>query len=197
MRIAPALDVQGHRGARALRPENTLPAFEYALAAGVTTLELDCGITSDGVVVVCHDPVLNPDITRGRDGAWITGPAIALHELSYDELLRYDVGRIRPGSAYAARFPRQVGTDGVRIPRLNEVFDLAARSGRDDVSFNIETKVSPLAPGLTRDPFEFTDLLVNEIARAGITSRTTVQSFDWRTLQHVKRHHPALSLIHI
>ena len=66
--VAHALDIQGHRGARGLAPENTLPAFARALAIGVTTLELDCAITRDGVVVVSHDPAFNPDIARGPDG---------------------------------------------------------------------------------------------------------------------------------
>jgi len=59
-----AFDLQGHRGARGLLPENTLPAFERALDLGVTTLELDIAITSDGVLVIHHDPTLNPNITR-------------------------------------------------------------------------------------------------------------------------------------
>ena len=43
-------DLQGHRGARGLEPENTLPAFATALALGVTTLELDVGLTLDATV---------------------------------------------------------------------------------------------------------------------------------------------------
>src|ERR1700741_5157316 len=87
------VEVQGHRGARGLAPENTLPAFARALEVGVDTLEMDTGITRDGVVVVGHDPLLNPDITRGPDGRFLekTGPAV--HDLTYEELQRYDVGR--------------------------------------------------------------------------------------------------------
>src|ERR1700682_4673519 len=74
---ATPLDLQGHRGARGLAPENTLPAFARALEVGVATLELDTGVTRDGVVVVAHDSVLNPDIARGPDGRWIAkGTAI-------------------------------------------------------------------------------------------------------------------------
>ncbi len=115
---AAALDIQGHRGARGLMPENTLPAFAKALAIGVTTLELDCAITKDGVVVVSHDPVLNPDITRGPDGQWLrdTGPAI--WSLTFEELRRYDVGRLNPARAYAKRWPVQQAVDGTRLPRL-------------------------------------------------------------------------------
>src|SRR3972149_237218 len=69
--FASAFDLQGHRGARGLAPENTLPAFAAALSLGVSTLELDTAITKDGVVVVSHDARLNPDITRGTDGRWL------------------------------------------------------------------------------------------------------------------------------
>src|SRR5687767_3456549 len=94
---AHAFDLQGHRGARGLLPENTLPAFERALRIGVTTLEMDAAITADGVVVVSHDPVLNPDLVRGPDGQWVTQPLVIRH-LTHAQLQAYDVGRIRPGS---------------------------------------------------------------------------------------------------
>jgi len=67
-------DLQGHRGARGLMPENTLPAFAKALEIGVTTLELDTNITKDGIVVLSHDSVLNPDLTGLPDGKWLEVP---------------------------------------------------------------------------------------------------------------------------
>src|SRR5512134_4079397 len=100
-----AFDLQGHRGARGHAPENTLPGFERALAIGVDTLELDVGVTRDDVVVVHHDRRLNPDIARGPDGRWIEAPGPLLRELRFEELQRYDVGRLRPGSAYASLHP--------------------------------------------------------------------------------------------
>src|SRR5689334_9427102 len=138
------LDIQGHRGARGLLPENTLPAFAKALAIGVTTLEMDCAITRDGVVVVSHDSTLNPDITRTPDGRWITGATPPIRDLSYAELARYDVGRIDPASEYARRFAGQQPVDGTRMPRLADVFALARKAGNEAVRFNIETKISPL-----------------------------------------------------
>src|SRR5262245_65828837 len=101
----PTFDLQGHRGARGLRPENTLAAFRYALGLGVTTLELDCGVTKDGVVVVSHDSLLNPDITRGPDGQYLAKAGPAIVDLTYEELQKYDVGRLRAGSDYASGFP--------------------------------------------------------------------------------------------
>ena len=69
-----AFDLQGHRGARGLAPENTLAGFAKALEIGVTTLETDLAVTKDGVIVLSHDPVLNPDIVRGTDGRWLAAP---------------------------------------------------------------------------------------------------------------------------
>ena len=123
--LKPPLDIQAHRGARGLLPENTLPAFVRALSIGVSTLELDCAITRDGVVVVSHDATLNPEITRGPDGKWITRSDLAINQFTFDELQRFDVGRINPACEYAQRFPRQQGIDGTRMPQLEDVFALA------------------------------------------------------------------------
>jgi glycerophosphoryl diester phosphodiesterase len=190
------LDIQGHRGARGLAPENTLPAFEKALALGATTLELDVGVTRDGVVVVAHDPVLNPDVARGPDGRWLEAPGPAIHSLTYAELSRYDVGRLKPGTAYARRYPEQVAVDGTRMPRLADVFDLVRRSGKD-VRFNIETKLSPLKPDETLAPEPFARAVIAEIRRAGMQSRATIQSFDWRTLRIVQREAPEIATVYL
>src|SRR5688572_10569032 len=152
---AHAFDAQGHRGARGLLPENTLPAFQRALELGVTTLELDCGLTKDGVVVVSHDPLLNPDFTQDAQGRWLEGVGPAIRDFDMAELQRYDVGRLRPGTAYAKRFPTQQPIDGTPIPRLADVFALVRRVGDDTVRFNIETKLSPLKPDETAAPDVF------------------------------------------
>src|SRR5687768_16976055 len=121
---AMAIDLQGHRGARGLLPENTLPAFERAIALGVTTVELDVGITRDGVVVVHHDRTLNPDLARGPDGQWVKAPAPTIFSLTFEQLKTYDVGRLRPGSEYLSRFKDQKPADGTRIPKLEDVLKL-------------------------------------------------------------------------
>ena len=179
-----APDLQGHRGARGLVPENTLPGFMHAAAIGVSTLELDTGVTRDGVVVIHHDRTLNPDLARGPDGQWVRAPALAIHSLTFAELQRYDVGRIRPGSEYAERFPHQRPIDGTRIPRLSELFAKAP----DYVRFNIETKIAPEAPA---EPFA--RALLDEVRKAGAASRTTIQSFDWRTLKVVEGKAPEIA----
>ncbi len=192
-----ALDLQGHRGARGLMPENTLPAFARALGIGVTTLELDSAITRDGIVVVSHDPVLNADITRGPDGKWLESEGPPIWHLTYAELQRYDVGRIKPGTAYAASFPKQRAVDGARIPRLADVFALVRAAGNDTVRFNIETKISPLNPERTTTPEDFARRLIAVVGEHGMAQRVTIQSFDWRTLQVVQKEAPEIPTVYL
>lgn len=194
---ARAFDLQGHRGARGVAPENTLPGFAAALAAGVSTLELDTGVTRDGVVVIHHDRRLNGDIARGPDGRWLEAPGPLLRSLDYEALLRYDIGRLRPGSEYAARFPEQAPVDGARIPRLADLFALVRKSGNEAVRFSIETKISPAAPRETLPPGPFARALVRAIRAAGMEARTTVQSFDWRTLRVVEEEAPEIATAYL
>ncbi|HEX8168814.1 MAG TPA: glycerophosphodiester phosphodiesterase [Beijerinckiaceae bacterium] len=186
-----AFDLQGHRGARGVAPENTLPGFAKALAIGVSTLELDLGLTKDGVVVVHHDARLNPDTTRGPDGQYLTEVGPAIHSLTLEELRRYDVGRLKARTPYARRLPAQEPADGARIPTLAEVFDLAKRAGAGHVRFNLETK---LAPGShdTPEPEPFARAVAETVRAAGMSERVTVQSFDWRTLKAFERIAPEL-----
>ena len=191
-RPASAFDLQGHRGARGLAPENTLPAFQRALDLGVTTIETDLALTGDGVLVIAHDPALNPDLTRGADGHWLTVPGPAIRSLKLDEVRRYDVGRLNPTSKYAAQWPQQTPADGARIPTLAELFDLVRTSGKP-VRFNLETKLRPDRPDETADPETFAAAVVTAVRRAGMDERVTIQSFDWRTLLAVKRIAPELA----
>src|SRR5438132_8768232 len=83
---SPAFELEGHRGARGLAPENTLAAFRRALEIGVTTIETDIAITRDRVPVISHDPLLNPDIVRDRTAKWITTKGTPIHSLTLAEL---------------------------------------------------------------------------------------------------------------
>jgi glycerophosphoryl diester phosphodiesterase len=194
---ASAFDLQGHRGARGLAPENTLQAFAAALAVGVTTLELDTGVTKDGVVVIHHDRRLNPDIARGPDGRWLEAPAPLIHELSFEALRRYDVGRLRPGSKTAEQFPDQEPADGARVPSLAELFEMVAKAGNTAVRFNIETKLTPQAPEETLAPEAFALAVIAEVRKAGVEARTSIQSFDWRTLLVVEREAPGIATVYL
>ncbi|MFI5490759.1 glycerophosphodiester phosphodiesterase family protein [Micromonospora echinaurantiaca] len=181
---ASPFDVQAHRGGRATRPENTLPAFAHALQnRAISTLELDTGVTEDGTLVVLHDRTVNGshcvDTAPARPGdPEFPYVGRAVHELTLAQLKTIDCGtRTLP------ELPAQVPAPGARIPTLDEVFALVRRSGRDDVRLNIETKISPLVADT--EPYRsFTRKLVTAIERARFTDRATIQSFDWRTIRY-------------
>ena len=172
-----AFDLQGHRGARGLAPENTLAAFATALAIGVTTLETDLAVTRDGVVVIAHDPDLNPALAR-VDGAWLKERGPPIRSLSLAELARYDVGRTDPASPYGRQWPEQAARDGERIPTLAALFELAGTAARP-VRFNLETKITPTSGATTLGADAFAEVVVEAVRKAGLSSRTTLQSFDW------------------
>ncbi|MGB6238316.1 MAG: glycerophosphodiester phosphodiesterase [Bradyrhizobium sp.] len=182
-----AFDIEAHRGGRALFPENTLVSFANALAMGVDTLELDVGVTRDGVLVISHERGLNPDLARGADGKYVAAAGIPFVQLSLDEVKQFDVGQIRPGSTYAAQFPDQHAVPGTRIPTLKELIDLVRRSGDGHVRLNIETKIAPNHPDESPSPERFVALLLDLLRTEKFEDRVMVQSFDWRTLQLVQK----------
>jgi len=191
--VAQSFDLQGHRGARGLAPENTLAAFRKALEIGVTTIETDLALTRDGVLVLAHDPRLNPDLSRGPDGKWLTGWGPPIRTLTKRELDGYDVGRLNPEGRYARQWPQQVAADGERIPSWQDLVALTRSMGRVAVRFNIETKLAPDRPDETADPQTFARAVVEAIRAEGVGGRTTVQSFDWRTLLEVKKLAPEIA----
>ena len=180
-------DVQGHRGARGLWPENTLAGFAHALELGVSAVELDCGVSRDGVVVVTHDPQLNPDVTRDSAGRFLerTGPRV--FALTCAELQSYDVGRLNPASAYAGRFPDQEPLDGERIPALTEVLALVRTQGGGRVRVAIEVKTFPEQPELTAAPEAFAAALRAVVEATGTLALVSIMAFDWRVLAAVRR----------
>ena len=191
------IDLQGHRGARGLLPENTLPAFELAMGLGVTTLELDVVSTQDGVLVISHDPSLNPDLARDSQGRYLQSPGPDIISLNWAQLQTYDVGQIKPGSRYASFFPEQKTVDGTRIPRLQDLFDRVKAMGNSKVQFAIETKITPNQPAQTLDPESFVRQLLKVINDNGMQARVQIQSFDWRTLQAVQRLAPGLPTVYL
>jgi len=189
---AQSFDAQGHRGARGHVPENTLASFARALAIGVNTLELDVGLTRDGIVIVIHDPRLNPETTRDSEGNWLTETGPAIRSLTLDQIKTYDVGGIQPGTRYSGRFPDQVMVDGARIPTLEELILLVKRSGNKSVRLNIETKLKPMDASLYPGPKEFVEAVLEVANKHDFIQRITIQSFDWRTLQETQLQAPAV-----
>lgn len=188
-------DLEAHRGGRGLAPENTLAAFSNAIDMGVTTLELDIGLTADGVVVISHDTSLNPDHTRDASGAWLAPKSGApIRSLTLAQLQGYDVGRLDPASNYGKQFALQIPRDGERIPTLASLFEQVQARGADaaTVRFNIETKIDPSKPDETAAPEPMVRALLAEIDKAKMAGRVTIQSFDWRTLTLVGKLAPQM-----
>jgi glycerophosphoryl diester phosphodiesterase len=187
--IAFPLGLQGHRGARGLFPENTIEGFRAALALGIDAIEFDVGMTADGVPVVSHDLLLNPDIVRDAGGNWLTQPGLALRDLTLQALSAFDVGRLRPGSVYAAQFPLQQPFDGARIPTLHDVLRVGGAT-----RFTVELKTDPRFPHRTVPPAELADATLAVVDAAGAASRIDLESFDWRGPRHVHRTRPDIRL---
>lgn len=176
----PRILVHGHRGARAIYPENTIPAFEYAIKIGADVLEMDVAVTKDNVLVISHDPHINPEICKGPH------PGIAIHELTLAELREYDCGALKN-----PHFSKQQPVPGTRVPTLDEVLSL---SRGNSVQFNIETKSFPDHPELTPPPDLFARMLLDVIRKHKLESRSIVQSFDFRTLHAMKKLAPDIRL---
>ncbi len=177
---APRILVHGHRGARAMRPENTLPAFEYAIDAGVDVLELDMAVTKDNVIMVSHDPYLHPPVCNGAV------EKATIHELTLAEVKEWDCGKVRnPG------FPKQTPIPGTRMPTLDEVFTMAEAKS-STVQFNIETKSFPDHPELTPPPEEFARMVLEVVRKHKLEKRVLLQSFDFRTLHAMKKLAPEI-----
>lgn len=174
------IQVHGHRGARAMRPENTLPAFEYAIAQGVDALELDMAVTRDGVLVVSHDPFLRTPVCTGPRNE------VAIHSLTLAEVRPWDCGAQRN-----PLFATQQPVPGTRMPTLDEVFDLAPKG---KFLFNIETKITPEHPELAPTPAEFARLVLDAVRRHHLEKRVVLQSFDFRTLHEMKKIAPEITL---
>jgi glycerophosphoryl diester phosphodiesterase len=192
-------DLEGHRGTRGLRPEDTLPAFSEALTLGVRTLELDTGITKDGVVIVSHEQYIAPLVCTDTAPAFPNDPKYPYvgkyyHELTFAEVETVDCGTRHPVDPAADPFYlSELPVPGTRIPTLDQVFDLVEQRHADDVQLNIETKIDPTLPQNSVGPERFVkaDLAVIERHRNGI-ARSLLQSFDWRTLKISRRLAPSL-----
>ena len=165
-----------------------MAGFRVAMSLGVTTLETDLALTRDGVLILSHDPVLNPDLTRDGTGRWLETAGPAIQSLTYAELQQYDIGRLKPDRPYTRQYPQQKPVDGERFPTLAEFLKLGAPTMR----YNIEIKIDPGKPELTPDPVRFVAATAAAVREAGVAPRVIVQSFDWRAVIEMRRQAPEI-----
>jgi glycerophosphoryl diester phosphodiesterase len=177
----PRILVHGHRGARAQRPENTLPAFDYALRQGVDVLEMDMAVTRDNVIVISHDPILEAPVCTGGPR-----PGAVIHQLTLSEARKWDCGAVQN-----PHFPTQQTVPGTRIPTLDDVFRLASRGSFE---YNIETKSFPDHPEYTPAPDVFARMVLDKIREYRLERRVILQSFDFRTLVAMRKIAPEIRL---
>ena len=185
-------DLQAHRGGRGEFTESSWPAYEHAIGLGVTTLELDIVLTSDGVPVVWHDLVLEPEKCRDTDPAKDDDLAfpyvgVQIHDLTWKQLATVEC------DLPLAEFADQEIAEGNRLLQLRELFERAADA--EDVRFNIETKIDADDPEASAAPEEIVSAILSEVGRAGVADRVTIQSFDWRTLEIVHDLRPEVPLV--
>jgi glycerophosphoryl diester phosphodiesterase len=198
------VEVYAHRGVRAFSPENTLTGFEAAVRLGSDWVDMDVVLTKENEVLVSHDPVLNPDITRDERGRFLAGSREALKKstpaeraeyerkyavrgLTLAELARFDVGRLNPESGYARFFPDQFPVDGSRMPTLREAIRFAERRAGKKVRFQIEMKTEPSRPDLSPPPAAFAAAVYRVLKEEGVVDRVEVHAFDFRCLFELQR----------
>ncbi|MCS7482150.1 glycerophosphodiester phosphodiesterase family protein [Umezawaea endophytica] len=190
-----SFDLQAHRGGIGLTVESTLAAFDKALGVGVTTLELDIQITSDGREVVTHDRKTNPAKCVDTAPATPGDPAFPYAGKYVRDLTFAQVRTLDCGSRRWEQYPDQELSPGARMPTLREVFDLARRHHARDIRFNIETKVEAAAPQETAPREQFVQVAAREIRRSGYLRNVTVQSFDWGALMRMRQVEPRIALV--
>lgn len=192
----PKFDVQGHRGARGLRPENTIPGFLVAIDSGVTTIELDVVVTKDKQLVVSHEPWMSAVICLDPSGNPFSAKEekkFNIYQLTYDEVTQFDCG-----SLGNENFPYQEKME-VSKPLLSDVI-VAVEShiksyASYEVDYNIEIKSSPEGDKKFHPTVEeYSDLVYNLVDQYIPLERLVIQSFDFRVLKYWHKKYPHIRL---
>lgn len=187
-------DIQGHRGARGLMPENSIEGFIKAVEVGATTLELDLVVSKDNKLIVSHEHFLSPDFCNDLHGIRVGIDTIFnLYKMTAEEIKKYDCG-----SLYHDRFPEQEKVKTYK-PTLIEVFGVVEKylhkHSLPPVNYNIELKTSIGTDSVFHpSPEVFSDLVYQLVSEYKLWDRVNIQSFDFRTLQYFNRTYPEVKL---
>ena len=180
----------------AVWPANTLEGAEKCLLAPVDGIEIDVQITADGHVVAHHDYRLHQDQAR-LDGQWLTAAGPALKRLNLDDLRRYDIGRARPGSKTARRYPGQAQMDGVHIPTLRDLLDLLKAAPGARRLIYVEIKTDPQDPTDAPAPEAITKAVFDDLEAADYLDHAKIIAFDWRVLRLSTARQPGIRTAHL
>ena len=187
------IKIYGHRGARGDLPENTLESFKYLFKNNINAYETDILISKDLIPVITHDFRLDPSFTKDNEGNWITDENIIIFDLSYDELLEFDVGSLNKLSRYGRRFVNQKTLENQKIPKLSELLELSSKNKSENLLINLEIKSTPDEENLTPTPEEMVKLVMKEVNKSNLQNKIIISSFDWRTLTEIKNLYPEIS----
>jgi glycerophosphoryl diester phosphodiesterase len=177
-------------------PANTLKGARHCLAAPVDGIEIDVQLTADGHVVAHHDYWLSRHATR-LDGQWLEARGPALNTLTLEDLRRYDVGTLRPGSSYAERYPARAPMDGVRIPTLPQLLDLLKSADGPRRLIYVEIKTDPQDPEASPDPAAITNAVIDDLDAAGWREHAKIIAFDWAVLRLANARAPDIATAHL
>jgi len=150
-------------------------------------------ISKDLIPVITHDFRLEPSFTKDSEGNWIEDENIKIFDLTYEELLKFDVGSINKLSRYGRRFVNQKPLENQRIPKLSELLDLSSKNKSENLLINLEIKSTPDEENLTPAPEDTVKLVVDEMNLSNLKDKIIVSSFDWRTLTEIKNQYPEIS----
>jgi len=187
-------DVQAHRGGRGSTVENLLPSFAWSLIDGATTLELDNGVTKDGVVVVWHDEEIQARKCQDTLPVFPDDPDFPYVGKNIANLTLAQLKALDCGSKRQDEYPEQLTYPGARISTLQELFDFVeCADPKHQMLWNIESKVDAVHPNKTTSVEEFVDRQYEVFAGSAYKNSITYQSFDWRTLIEMKRRDPTIT----
>ncbi|RYU96053.1 glycerophosphodiester phosphodiesterase family protein [Emticicia agri] len=176
--------IEGHRGARGLLPENTIPSFKKAIDLGAHVIELDVVISKDKKVVVSHDTYFNPEITTAPNGEPVTKETQGnLYTMDYKEIKKYDVG-LRGNKGFPEQEKMKTHKPLFK-DMIREIEKYTKQKGLPPVKYNVEIKSNEKEIGKTQPDYpEFSDLVYNIIVKELPLERVNMQSFDYNILKY-------------
>ena len=180
------IKIYGHRGARGVLPENTLESFKYLFENNIHAYETDILISKDFISVITHDFRLDPSYTKDINDNWIEDENIKIIDLTYDQILQFDVGTLNKLSKYGRKFINQKSLQNQKIPKLSELLKLTSDNIVEDLLINLEIKSTPIEKNLTPEPDEMVKIIIDEVSRSNLEDRIIYSSFDWRVLREIK-----------
>ena len=180
------IKIYGHRGARGVLPENTLESFKYLFENNIHAYETDILISKDFIPVITHDFRLDPSYTKDINDNWIEDENIKIIDLTYDQILQFDVGTLNKLSKYGRKFINQKSLQNQKIPKLSELLKLTSDNIVEDLLINLEIKSTPIEKNLTPEPDEMVKIIIDEVSRSNLENKIIYSSFDWRVLREIK-----------